>query len=451
METAKYEYDDQTQLFILATLVRDHKFVSQFQNVIRPNYFDLGEYTDLCRLVYQFYDKYKQTPTYSSFVNYTHDWLKGVKRSKKQRAKLVTALEEIYHVEIENAELVKEMAVNFAKQQEYFHLQEKGLELVSQGRVDAALELMGQVRKIGVDLTMPINYATETISKEEESWERHKSGIPGLDRVTGGIKNKQYAILVGMTNGYKTGVAVNLVRNYCRKGKNIVVFCNEQDESEWQSLLDCSIMKLTHGQRYKLNKDKKRLNSMRKKVRKYFTRWGSNLFIKYLPYARGTVSQMEGYIEQIQAAHGIKIDGVVVDSLDGCTAGLSGDQWGNEVEVYKEFESMLGYLNIWGWSTLQMNFKGESSSQLLMHLSQLRGRADKAFLAAQIVGINMRLPKDDEDDEDLLSMVRRSRKKQNKPVRGFMVGLKSRNCAAGQVAKFTAHPYRVGFVSNDKS
>lgn len=417
----KYDYDESTQLRILSMLFRDGKFLREFRDIIKPQYFDYAPLTDVCRLAFEFYDKYKKTPSYESFINYTQDWMKGAKRTKSERDAILLAADELFQIEVPDPDYIRDIAIKFAKTQQYIKAVERGLKLAELGRVEEAVDEVNEVNKIGLDNTPAINYFKKIHVPKKEEWEKFYTGLKGFDFITGGIKRRQYGAIVTRTNGFKTGSLVNIALAYAKNGLNVFVSPNEQDEIEYQSLMDCSVLGITQDERYEANKSRSKIRMIRKKVAKIQKLWGGNVYLKYFPYGYGTVNQIASNIEQIEAKDNLKIDGVLVDSLDGLSA-KAGEQFQNEVEIYHNFEGMLGYYKKWGWTTLQMNIKGQGSAEkneIITHLSQLRGRADKAFLAGLIVGVNI---------------VRETKRRDDhKELKGFMIGLKSRNTRADKI------------------
>ena len=87
----RYPFDGAFQTKILALILRDKSFLTSHRNVVQPGFFDSPYYAHLCRVIFDYHDKYRLTPS--------REAISETLRGDKDEPLLIDLLEQLFYLQ----------------------------------------------------------------------------------------------------------------------------------------------------------------------------------------------------------------------------------------------------------------------------------------------------------------------------------------------------------------
>lgn len=385
-----YAWDFEMQKHILSMLLHNRAMLLAGPTVVKPDYFSSEPLQTVADLAYSYTKKYRKPPTSSAFKYFATEYLKEKGNSKKDKELMLELAVHCLSDTDYDHEFIKDLAYDFADVQNVKSNVEDALDCLGANDADKARDILnrlGRTAKATVAAESTLDYFRKTAKMPAGASVRYRTGLKGFDEITGGIRPKQYGVLVGQSGTWKTGWAVQITKAYILNfGLNILFISNEQSEHDIQCLLDCAFLNIKQDDRIGMKREDAK--QCRVKVKKLIQKAGGRLFIKYFPFKSVSMGDVQGLIEVINAKmpEGERIDGVILDAVDGFHPYGAKDTWEGEAASYMALERLVGELDIFAWSTCQVG--KEDLDTYVTSMRNMRGRAEKAYLASVIVAIN---------------------------------------------------------------
>ena len=116
-ESGVYKYTAQVQLKILALLWRDEQSYSLYRETIKPKYFSKSIHIDLCRIIFDYYNKYSSSPTMDVLVEEVTQMCQKTKSKQKLEEDYLQAIEQMSKFELNDIDYIKDKILSFGKRQ----------------------------------------------------------------------------------------------------------------------------------------------------------------------------------------------------------------------------------------------------------------------------------------------------------------------------------------------
>ena len=116
-ESGIYKFTSQVQLKILAVLWRDSQSYSVYKETIKPKYFSKTIHIDLCRIIFDYYEKYGSAPTLDVLVEEITQMCEKSKNKQKLEDDYLEAVDQMSTMELYDLEYVKDKILSFGKRQ----------------------------------------------------------------------------------------------------------------------------------------------------------------------------------------------------------------------------------------------------------------------------------------------------------------------------------------------
>ena len=117
MADGVYKYTTQIQLKILTLLWRDDSSYNVYRETIKPRYFSKNIHIDLCRILFDYREKYGNSPTFDVLVEEVAQMCDKSKTKQKLEEDYYEAITQMAEMELYDIEYIKDKILSFGKRQ----------------------------------------------------------------------------------------------------------------------------------------------------------------------------------------------------------------------------------------------------------------------------------------------------------------------------------------------
>lgn len=348
-DDARYNWDTEFQKHIIALLLVDKQFLLQSIDLIKPSYFTNKAHQMACRILFEFFKKYKLVPK-KSFV------IQEVKETLKDDKALVYYLGEIkglydyFEPGLDSREYLADKITFFAKIQSLRTAFHKCLAMInkepeSEETWAKVYEILRVAMNTDRNFEQGLRYFEtaeeryKRMMEEDDTQEVFLTGLPGIDSLIkgGGYKKGEIVSIIAASGVGKSVLLSCMAAINAMRGKKVVYITLELSEDRVAERFDailtgCSIHALYDDKDEVL----KRLEAMMEDKEDK-----NPILIKYFPGKSADVNTIRAYLAQLKFA-GYIPDMVVIDYI-----GEMKDYPGMEIHRSRELlvQEMRGLAN----------------------------------------------------------------------------------------------------------
>lgn len=336
-EEPKYPYDDEFLRMLLGTLLCNRFFLCQSIGLIKPIYFKSEVHQNICRMLFKYFEEYKQPPSKIFLAELTDDYLK--KRYPNQDDSY-QAIKLLYKTEInlvydyytkggigsmlpfiDSPDAILDRIATFAKTQAIKAAFSKSIELMQKNpesdetwdRID---HFYKEARQVNRNFDLGLNYF-ETV---EDRYARVQTNDENLETFTMGFRSADNALMGGgLTRGElgavmaKSGGGKSLWLSWVSglnvvRGKKVLYISTEMDQDRIATRFDAMLSNI--GQHQLMLKKEEVWKALRDHVNDYEDK--RRLVIKQFPSGTADMTVIRAYHAQLVML-GFKPDLVIVD------------------------------------------------------------------------------------------------------------------------------------------
>lgn len=359
--TGTYQYTQPIQLKILALLWLDSNAFSLYQDVIRPKYFTSPIHVDICRILFDYYDKYKSTPTLEVLVEEVSRVCGKSKRKSHVLQDYLDCVEKMSTVRLDDSDYIKDKIVSFGKRQALVDaVMESSIILEHEpetqyGKIEQMVRnalLVGEnANDLGINIFENIEERFLSYANEDDVIERIPTGIEKLDMVLGGgLGRTEMGIVVAAPGRGKTTTLVSIGAAAVEAGYNVLHVSLENNEKQIARNYDVRL--LQKNKDYIEDNVDRALIAMLN-IQRY--RKGE-LRIKKYPTKTATVKTIRALLDKYKTVQHFVPDVVIVDYGAILKSSLSYADKRNAIESnYEELRALADEYNVALWSAAQGN------------------------------------------------------------------------------------------------
>ena len=356
-----YKYTPRIQLKILALLWLDSSAYSLYQDVIRPKYFTNSIHVDICRILFDYYEKYKTAPTMDVLVEEVSDLCLKSKRKSAFLQEYLDCIEKMATIPLDDSDYIKDKIVTFGKRQALVDaVYESSVILENEPEVQyAKIEqlvrnalLVGEnACDLGINIFENIEERFLSYLNEDDVIERIPTGIEKLDMVLGGgLGRTEMGIVVAAPGRGKTTTLVSIGAAAVEAGYNVLHISLENNEKQIARNYDVRL--LQKNKEYIEDNIDKAIAAMFN-IQKY--RQGQ-LRIKKYPTRTATVKTIRALLDKYRTVQNFVPDVLIVDYGAILKSSLSYTDKRNAIESnYEELRAVADDYNVALWSAAQGN------------------------------------------------------------------------------------------------
>ena len=332
------------QVKSISSLMKNQTFLEQIHDILDEKHYDSDSLKWIVKECKKYYDEYRKCITLDVFKVKTQEVENDV-----LKVAIIENLKEVFrHLESPDLDFIQDKALDFFKNQTLKSAIVQSVEIMeSKGDFEQIKKLVddalnaGTERNIGHEYIQHIEdrYSETARSTVETGWEV-------IDDLTqGGLGGGELGVIVAPAGVGKTWVLAALGANAMTRGKHIVHYSLELNES-YVGLRYDSIFTGIANQNLKYHKDD---------VINHMEKLKGDLVIKYYPTKTASVNTLSAHLKRITTL-GTQVDMVIVDYAD-----ILKDMGGSrEVRhalgnIYEDLRGLAGEFQIPVWTASQAN------------------------------------------------------------------------------------------------
>ena len=359
--TGTYQFTPSIQLKILASLWLDSHTFSTYQDVIRPKYFTNFIHVDICRILFNYYDKYKSAPTLDVLVEEVSELCNKSKRKQQLLTDYLACVEKMATIRLDDLDYIKDKILSFGKRQalvdavlESANILEREPE-TQYGKIEQMVKtalLVGEnANDLGINIFENIEERFLSYANEDDVIERISTGIDMLDTVLGGgLGRTEMGVIVAAPGRGKTTTLVSIGAAAIESGYNALHVSLENNEKQIARNYDVRL--LQKNKSYISSNVDKALIAMLN-IQKY--RKGE-LRIKKYPTKTATVKTIRALLDKYKTVQQFVPDVVIVDYGAILKSSISYSDKRNAIESnYEELRALADEYNVALWTAAQGN------------------------------------------------------------------------------------------------
>ena len=360
-ESGIYKYTTQVQLKILAILWRDEQSYSVYKETIKPKYFSKSTHIDLCRIIFDYYEKYKTSPTMEVLVEEVTQMCNKTKSKQKLKEDYLQTITDMSEMELYDIDYIKDKILSFGKRQALVDAVLESAEILEKEPdtqyhrivklTKDALMVGEDVNDLGVDIYENIEKRFIGYLNDEDVIERIPTEMEILDQsLNGGLGRTEMGVVVAAPGIGKTTTLVSIGGGAVENGYNVLHVSLENNEKQILRNYDMRLLKKSIGY-IKDNVDKSIAAMFNiKKFRK------GKLRVKKYPTKTITVNTIRALLDQLKSVEGFIPDVLIIDYGMLIRPSQKYSDKRNGIEsVYEDIRALADDYNCAVWTAAQGN------------------------------------------------------------------------------------------------
>lgn len=313
-----YKYTTAIQLKILAVLWRDEQSYNLYRETIKPKYFSKAIHIDLCRIIFDYKEKYKKSPTLDVLVEEVTTMCSKTATKKKVENDYLDAIDKMSQMDLFDIDYIKDKILSFGKRQALVDAVIESAEILEKkpnteyNKIEKIVRdamLVGEnTNDLGTDLYENVEERFMSYLSDEDVIERIPTGMNKLDELLKGGGGKGELIVVTASPGLgKTTTLITMGASAIENGYNVLHVSLENNEKQILKNYDVRLLK-KNVEYIKENLDKSlQAFTNIKRYRKGI------LKVKKYPTKSVTTNTIRGLLDQLKVVENFVPDVVIVD------------------------------------------------------------------------------------------------------------------------------------------
>lgn len=357
-----FQYTSSVQEKILALMWQDKRLFVSYSDCVKPKYFQKAVHIDICRLLYQYYETYEDSPTLTAMTEEVRAMLEKAKSKAKIEDEYYDCLKRLSKLNINDLDYIKDKIISFGKRQAMIEAIMTCADIIQKGSnedYDQLSEIIQKAQLVGEDvLDLGVNYwdgyeeRIDSYHYTEDVIERISPGMGELlDKLMrGGLGRTEMGVILAPPGRGKTTSLVNVGFAAIKASKNVV---HISLENNIQQILRNYDLRLLGKSLEFVQEEAEKCKSAIGLSKRYR---GGNLIVKKYPTKGITVSGIRQYLNKLRTIQGIVPDVVIVDYGAIIRPETNYNDKRNTLEsVYEDLRALADEFNVALWTAAQGN------------------------------------------------------------------------------------------------
>lgn len=369
-EAGVYKYTTQVQLKILALLWRDEQSYTMYRETIKPKYFSKSIHIDLCRIIFDYHEKYGTSPTLDALVEETVQMCEKTKSKQKLEDEYLDTIEQMAEMEFHDIEYIKDKILSFGKRQALVDAVLESAEILEKKPdtqynqiaelVKDAMMVGEDVSDLGLDVYDNIEERFLGYLNDDDVIERIPTGMEMLDTcLGGGLGRTEMGVVVAPPGRGKTTTLVSIGGAAIENGYNVLHVSLENNDK--QILRNYDLRLLKKDMDYIRDNVDKSIAAMFN-IKRY--RHGKVIVKKY-PTKSVTVTTIRNLLDQLKMVKGFIPDVLIVDYGAILKPSINYSEKRTSIEgIYEDLRAIADDYNLALWTAAQGN-RGALSKKIV--------------------------------------------------------------------------------------
>lgn len=327
----KYAFSQEVQKEIISLLLNDNYFIIQSLDLIKPSYFSNESHQLCARVVFNYFRKYKTTPSKSQLFQELEDLLRS--KDVKSKVSFLGEINSIYDYYLPRSDAKQyylDKITNFAKSMAIKIAFSKSLEELEKNGDNSEIwskvhDILQQAMSIERNIDIGLDYFQTYQERYERAQQKVNIGdvfITGFkeidDSITGGgLTRGEIGSFIGISGSGKSLALVKASLENLHRGKKILYISLEIDQDKVAERFDAQLANpdpYSNSNGISTNNLLQNKDVVFKSLENYISEKEDKrlLVIKQFPAGQMDVSTMRAYFSQLKT-EGFNADLVIVD------------------------------------------------------------------------------------------------------------------------------------------
>ena len=330
----------------IAVLVSDRAFLERIIEILSVEYWETDSHKWVIKLIMEYFATYHEIPTVAVFQVEIQKIIDNV-----LQAAVIDQVKAAYkQVSAPDTTYVKEQFLEFCKNQKLKNAIHEAGFLLKQGNYDGIWNVINEASRAGVERNLGHDYLVDIEQRmTDTARETVKTNWDIIDmHLDGGLGKGELGFIVAPAGSGKSWCLARLGAEAMKQGKNVMHFTMELNEKYVGLRYDSCFSGIAFQD----------IRKNVKLVKDTISSVPGKLFIKYFPLKTASASTLKMHVDRLEIVTGIKIDFMIVDYADilrPLSTNKNANSYSESGDVYEELRSVLGELQIPGWSASQSN------------------------------------------------------------------------------------------------
>jgi replicative DNA helicase len=343
MSETLIQFGTSFQSKIIASLLRDVKFIQTISDILNSSMFDSDSNKWLVKTIKDYYYEYKKQPTLE-VIKYKIDEIDN----DVLKSGVVDKLRDVWkNIEATDLEFVQTQTLDFCKNQTLKSAILESVDLLENQNYDGIKSIIDEAMKAGTTRDLGHDYITSLESRLEES-ARTTTPTPWdviNEIMDGGLGTGELGVIVAPAGIGKSWTLQALGAGALKQSKTVVHYTLELNEN-YVGLRYDSIFTGVTTSNIKYYKDD---------VKSKISKLPGKLLIKYFPTKAAGVQTIGSHLKQIELS-GVKPDVVLVDYADILMPTGNFREKRHAIgNIYEDLRGLAGELEVPIWTASQAN------------------------------------------------------------------------------------------------
>lgn len=365
-----YRYTPQIQLKILAILWRDEQSYSMYREAIKPKYFSNSVHIDVCRILFDYHERYNCAPTYEVLLEEVTQLCSKTARKRNLLDDYVDVVDQMSELELFDIDYIKDKIVSFGKRQALVDAVMASADILQEKPdteyptieklVKDAMSVGEDVNDLGSDLFENIEERFIGYLSDDDVIERIPTEIERLDEcLGGGLGRTEMGVVVAPPGRGKTTMLISIGGAAIENGYNVLHVSLENNEK--QILRNYDLRLLKHDFDYVRDNVDKSIAAMMNIQR--FRR--GRLIVKKYPTKSVGVQTIRMLLDQLRIVQNFVPDVLIIDYGAILKPSVNYSEKRTSIEgIYEDLRAIADDYNLALWTAAQGN-RGALSKKIV--------------------------------------------------------------------------------------
>lgn len=351
-------YGTKFQENLVQVMLDDRVFSDQITEVMDLNFLELGYLQLFVKKLFAYRDKYGTHPSRDTMTTILRAEIAEENEITQQQVRKYFARILSTENSVENAEHIKEVALDFCKKQKLKSAMLKCVGLIRTSSYDEISDTINEALKLGADN----NYGYDYLADFEERFQIKArnpitTGWKVIDRIThGGLGSGELGVVIAPTGVGKSMALVHLGAEAIKAGLTVVHYTLELADTVVATRYDSSMTGIPINEIY----------NYKNKVHEFVQGVEGKLIVKEYPTKSATTAMIKNHLDRL-TRRGMSPDMVIVDYGDLLRPVKSQREKRIELEsIYEELRGIAQIYELPVWTASQTNRTGINAEVITM-------------------------------------------------------------------------------------
>ena len=351
-------YGTKFQENLAQVMLDDRVFADQIAEVLDLNFLELGYLQLFVKKLFSYRDKYGTHPSRDTMTTILRAEISEENEITQQQVRKYFARILSNDNSVENAEHIKEVALDFCKKQKLKSAMLKCVSLIRTSSYDEISETINDALKLGADN----NYGYDYLADFEERFQIKArnpitTGWTVIDKIThGGLGSGELGVVIAPTGVGKSMALVHLGAEAVKSGLTVVHYTLELADTVVATRYDSSMTGIPINEIY----------NYKNKVHEFVQGIEGKLIVKEYPTKSATTAMIKNHLDRL-IRRGMSPDMVIVDYGDLLRPVKAQREKRIELEsIYEELRGIAQIYELPVWTASQTNRTGINAEVITM-------------------------------------------------------------------------------------